>query len=122
MECEGDAATANRAEGELTFRADVPYVGAIACGETDRAQHQWRGLEEKLAESIQRFDRLDEKDVEGLQRILAQAGEQREADDERSGCGEQWRRPAHEARRLRPGFQLNLHLRSLQSSRRWPIR
>ena len=38
-------------------------------GKADPDQHQWRRLQEQLADAVKGRDRLDEKDVEGNQRI-----------------------------------------------------
>ena len=105
VERERDAAAEDRAHDELAFRADVPHVGAVADGESHRAEHDGARLQQQLADVVERVDRLDEEHVERLPRVLAHRAEQHEADDEHRGGRDDRGEPAREARRLGTRFE-----------------
>eukprot|EP01036_Dinobryon_divergens_P041353 gene41353-54812_t len=62
--------------GELAVRADVGDIGAEAQRQPHAAQDQRGGLEEQFSHPIQAGGRLDEVNVERVQRVLPQHVEQ----------------------------------------------
>ena len=64
-------AAENGAHGQLAFGADVPHIGEITHGKAGADQHQRRCLHQKLLDRPLRRERLDEIDIERIERIEA---------------------------------------------------
>ena len=111
LEVQRDPAAGNGARDELPLGADVPDVCAESDGKADRDQRQRRCLEQKLGDAVRVLERAQKEDAEAFERIRAERREDGEAGDECEHRGNEWRRKAHRARRLRPRVEPRPHRR-----------
>ena len=104
-----NGAARDSARRELALGADVPEVRPEADRETGADQHQRGGLHDELLDRPQGRHRLDEVDVERMQRIEPARGENDAAHQDRECDGDHGRGRGHHRTRLRALLELQPH-------------
>ena len=108
-EPQGRPTGADGTQQKLPFCTDVPDVAAIAHRQSQRTQHQGRGLEQHLPHQTRMGQWLDKEHRQATKGVLAEQGKQQARQNGREHQGHHRGGPGHHRRGLGAALQNEAH-------------